>query len=293
MIVLPHKALQLLIDNAESNVNDHGLLVETLAFLLAVRDGDNYNITDIVFPTQSSSGHFVEDHGVDSLDTSTFLQSLCQGNSKVVIGWFHTHVRGSPEFDAEFSGLPHAQFLYKTALFTEIKAFVMHLPSRDLDCYELTARGMESIRLCSPRFPEKVTSQHLECFKPYFYCSLKHLLINNHSAFTVIDARRSQPFSQPLGAFEKFLYGSELSSVQQIEESSGGVEYPDNPLLCQSCGKVFRDIESKRKHQSRTKCKSSTSNPAKSSPVKKSEVHIFLQQPCKCCSKTFQDESTA
>ena len=174
----------------------------------------------------------------------------------------------------------HTQFLYKTAVFTDIKAFVMHLPSRALDCYELTSLGMESIRLCSLRFPEKVTSQHLECFKPSFYCSLKPLLINNHSAFTVIDARRSQPFSQSLSEFEKFSHGSDLSSVQQIG-SSAGVKYPQNPLFCGSCGKIFPDIESKRKHQSRSKCKTYTSKAAKLSPVKVSEVHNFLKQPCK------------
>ena len=290
MLVLPLKALQLLIENADSNVNDHGLHVETLAFLLAVRDGDNYNITDVVFPTQSSGGDFVEDHGVDSQDTSSFLQSLCQRNSKVVIGWFHTHVRGTPLMLSSVDC--HTQFLYETAAFTDIKAFVLHLPSRSLDCYELTPLGVESVRLCSLRFPEKATSQHLECFQPSFYRSLRHLLINNDSAFTVIDARRSQPFSQPLNAFEKFLHGSELSSVQQIQ-SSTGIASPESPLLCGLCGKVFRDIESKRKHQSRTKCKILTSKAAVSSPVKVSEVHTFLKQPCKCCSKTFQNESTA
>ena len=71
MIVLRDKALQLLIHNAESNVNDHDLHAETLSFLLAAR-GDNYNITDVVFPGQSISGHFVGDHVVDSQDTSTF-----------------------------------------------------------------------------------------------------------------------------------------------------------------------------------------------------------------------------
>ena len=114
VIVLPLKALQLLIENADSNVNDHGLHVETLAFLPAVRDGDNYNITDVVFSTQSSGGDFVEHHGVDSQDTSSFLLSLCQRNSKVVIGWFNTHVRGTPLMLSSVDC--HTQFFMKLQL---------------------------------------------------------------------------------------------------------------------------------------------------------------------------------
>ena len=97
MIILPQKALQLLIDIADSNFNNTGEHVETLAFFLAIKDGIKHVITDVVFPTQSSSGSFVENHGIDKEDTSVFLQRMCcQDISKFVLGWFHTHVRGTP-----------------------------------------------------------------------------------------------------------------------------------------------------------------------------------------------------
>ena len=87
MIILPHKALEVLIDSADANVNNQGHHVESLAFLLAVQHGENYTVSDVFLPTQSSSGAFVEDHGVDSQDTSTFIQTLCSENpEKRVIG---------------------------------------------------------------------------------------------------------------------------------------------------------------------------------------------------------------
>ena len=98
MIVLPKEALRFLTDVATSNFNNQGELVETLAFLLAVKDGVNdYTITDVILPTQSSSGVFVEDQGINNQDSAVFMHSLCtQHSGKIVFGWFHTHVRGTP-----------------------------------------------------------------------------------------------------------------------------------------------------------------------------------------------------
>ena len=78
MIVLPKEALRFLTDVATSNFNNQGELVETLAFLLDVKDGVNdYTITDDILPTQSSSGVFVVDQGINNQDSAIFMHCLC------------------------------------------------------------------------------------------------------------------------------------------------------------------------------------------------------------------------
>ena len=212
MINIPEKAIQLLIEIADSNFNKTGEHVETLAFFLAINDGIKHVITDVVLPTQSSSGSFVEDHGIDEEDTSVFLQNMCfQDTSKFVLGWFHTHVRGTPLMLSAVDC--HTQFLYETAVFTGIKSFVLHIPSRDLECYELTDLGLNSVRMCTLQSPEKATTQHLECFQGSFYRSLKHLLVIGDYPFTFTDARKTHPFSNPSGSYEKFLSGIELPTI--------------------------------------------------------------------------------
>ena len=285
MIVLPHKALQLLTDVANSNVNQDGQHVESLAFLLAVKQDARYIVTDVVLPTQSASGAFVEDHGIDEQDTAAFLQSLCSHDpTKSVLGWFHTHVRGTPLMLSAVDC--HTQFLYETTVFSGIKAFVLQVPTNALDCYELTALGKESIRLCTLQFPHKATTQHLKCFQPTFYQSLKHLLVNVDAPVLVIDARNSQPFTQPVGLYEKFSYGNEPLTTQTFKVLN------ELSFKCDSCGKTFANMANKRKHLNRTKCIGTiSSNPALFEPV--TDVQNFLQKACTGSSVKFPDENEA
>ena len=142
---LPQEALRILIDIASSNLNDQGNHVETLAFLLAIKEDVNiYTITDIILPTQTSSGVFVEDHIVNNQDSAAFLHNLCnQVPTKFVIGWIHTHVHDTLLVLSAVDC--HTLFLYETAVFNGIKAFVLHLSSRSLECYQLTETGFHFI----------------------------------------------------------------------------------------------------------------------------------------------------
>ena len=198
---------------------------------------------------------FVEDHGVNNQDSAAFLHNICnQVPTKFVIGWFHTHVRGTPLMLSAVDC--HTQFLYETAVFKGIKAFVLHLPSRSLVCFQLTETGLNALRLCTLQYPWKATIQHPECFQSSFYFSLKHLLKSEDTSVTFIDATESKPFSQPLGTYKKFLCGNKLPTTKVLEscQPSSLHQTPDCALKCTSCRKSFRDLRKKRKHLSRTKC---------------------------------------
>ena len=294
MIVLPKEALRFLTDVATSNFINQGELVETLAFLLAVKDGVNdYTITDVILPTQSSSGVFVEDQGINNQDSAVFMHSLCtQHSGKIVFGWFHTHVRGTPVMLSAIDC--HTQYQYESAVFSGIKAFVMELPSQTLDCYELTEVGSSSLCLCNLHFPWKANIQHTECFQSAFYRSLKHHLVQKDTAVTLIDARQSQPFSQPVGTYEKFICGNKSLSIQRLGDcqASPNLQSAECAFVCNACGKTFRDLKTKSRHLKRTKCDESSES-AFLQPAPAIDVKTFLDKPCVKCSATFQNHITA
>ena len=208
-----------------------------------------------------------------------------------MIGWFHTHVRRTPLMLSAVDC--HTQFLYETAVFKGIKAFVLHLPSQSLEYYELTETGLNALRLCTLQHPWKATIQHPECFQSSFYSFLKHLLKSGDTSVTLIDATESRPFSQPRSSYEKFLCGNKLPTTKVLESCQADSLHQtlDFTFKCTSCGKSFRDLRTKRKHLSRTKCTETvTSKDALSQPVPPVDPLKFLEQPSVGCSTTFQNQ---
>ena len=188
----------------------------------------------------------------------------------------------------------HTQYQYESAVFTGIKAFVTELLSQTLDCYELTEVGSSSLRLCNLRFPWKANIQHTECLQFAFYRSFKHHLVQKDTAVTLIGARQSQPFSQPVGTYEKFICGKKLLSIQRLGDcqASPSLQSAECAFVCKACGKTFRDLKTKSKHVKRTKCDESSES-AFLQPAPAIEVKTFLDKPCVKCSATFQNHITA
>ena len=120
----------------------------------------------------------------------------------------------------------------------------MEMSSQTLDCYQLTEVGSSSLRFCNLHFPWKANIQHIECFQSSVYRSSKHSLVHRDAAVTLIDARESQPFSQPVGTYEKFNCGKKSPSIQRLGglgdcQASPNLQSSECAFLAKLVGKHF------------------------------------------------------
>ena len=147
----------------------------------------------MIQPTQSADGTFVEDHGINGTDTSIFLQNVCEASVKFMLGWVHTHVRGTPVC---LRGTHcHTQNLYSIHMFPNVKAFVIQLPDEVLDCFELTELGFARACHCIVSFPERAVRQHQECSSPCYYSPLRSSVEFKSVPFTLVNERKTKLFN--------------------------------------------------------------------------------------------------
>ena len=266
-----------------------------LGYFLAETIEGNFVVCDLIFPTQSADGTFVEDHGINGSDTSIFLQNLCEASAKFVLGWVHTHVRGTPVC---LSGTDcHTQYLYSTHMFPNIKAFVIQLPEEILDCFELTEIGFARVSQCSVNFPERAVRQHQECSSPIYYSSLRLSVEFKNVPFNLVDGRKTKSFTFPSRTYETFYHGTANAPSSQFHQPIEAENAP-NQFNCVGCSKFFTDSSKLSRHLKQSKCRTiiASDNTASSNVLSKLQsltVESFLKVPCVCCGSVFENEQRA
>ena len=159
---LPHKVLSTFLAHAVNNFSrTDSKHVETLAFVIGRRNGNEVTATDIMFPQQEGTPSHVDDSGsiitnitkifvliiyltIDDWDLSgeKWIMDKTYEKDPVLVSWIHSHVRGVP---CCFSSIDmHTQYAYER-VHPGIFGTVFQINEQNgcvkYDFYKLTKKG--------------------------------------------------------------------------------------------------------------------------------------------------------
>ena len=224
--------------------------------------------------------------GIDGLDSSTFLKNFCQ-DEKLVLGWIHSHVMGTP---VGFSSVDcHTQYFFDKFMYPGIKGFVVEIPSCKIDCFVLSDFGESQVANCSRKSSYSSGQFHPECSESNLYLSVfADIIFSQEAVFRIFDQRDAQPLF--LTAFESGQH-FQSSVVTEKPAFSPSLEVPKT---CSMCLKTFRTQSLLARHKKRSKCGACPSTKHNVDPTISGDALVcYLSQPCVSCGTVFTDQKSA
>ena len=318
---VPNLVIQRFCEKACQN-KKNGHFIETLAFLVGLKESNVITVTDIVFGQQTATSINVDDHGIQTgnpIDNDTcawiYFNSPMKkkyGSKLSIASWVHSHVE---DVKCCFSSVDmHTQFTLNK-MYPDILGLVFQIGKdsslENYDFYGLTKKGHHGLSQCK----KSGTKFHEGCFKESFYASQKDMitffdgLLEVHDFFDQDDTKnegqttinvnddtiQDQPvFSNSLGKkIYSFGYDMESDLVKNEKMKCEGCDtfffiesFFKHVSHSKRCRWVFDEANKKSEVSNMKNMKEFHENKKKTKPISRTK-----NRACEGCGKQFTDVS--